>query len=1020
VRTRSALALAIAAGLALALGGCDCGIHRLGNGMPAGEITCHRCHGSEENPAPPRNVDGVTDTRDRSVGAHQSHLRDGALRKAIACAECHPVPKKLEDPPHHDGVRDIRFGALATANGARPAWNKGAASCGSVYCHGATIAGGTNKAPVWTRVDGSQAACGTCHGAPPPFPHPQRTDCWQCHPLTVLASGEIDVEGGHHIDGTLDVAKLECNLCHGSAANAGPPRSVTGGTATTDLAVGAHQSHLVDGPMRKAVACEECHLVPPTPDAPGHIDGPNATVTFGSLASSKGAAPAWDRTQATCSGVYCHGDRTGGGTLKAPRWTQVDGTQAACGTCHGAPPPPPHPPRTQCFACHPGTALPSGEIDVAGGKHIDGAVQVEVNCSSCHGDAASPAPPLDVAGDTSSSARGVGAHRPHLGGSTWHAEVKCEGCHLVPQRWDDPGHIDPSPAELAFSGVARASGAAPTWDGVSCASVYCHGSTLASGTSHQPVWTGGTAQAACGTCHGVPPPAPHPAVAADCGRCHPDADLALGFADPGKHVDGHLDLKVGCSDCHGDATSPAPPVDVGGNTATTARGVGAHRAHLSQSSWHAEVKCEDCHIVPQHWDDPGHIDASPAELTFGPKASARGASPAWNGVTCSGVYCHGATLGGGTVHAPVWTNVNGLQTQCGACHGLPPPAPHPQNSSCNLCHGAVVRADRTFVDPTLHINGIVEGAGGCGSCHALPPATGTHAVHASLAPAVYGGLDTAASVPGASSYAFGCGHCHPLDPALHLSGGLADVELANPLAPAGSLKARSPAASYTRGGATFTDVNGLSYTLGTCSNVYCHSGPTYATPGGVPEPNVDFTFTGYPISYPPYTVNVTRAYPSPTWGGTGTGCGDCHGFPIRTSTPTVTAMAGQSHSFIDAQGYESGHTFNMGYAPLSCRTCHYQTVTGANSFTRDAKDVATLGPVPIVGFAQHVNGRVDIAFDVTNSLSYPSPKDLSTASWNAATQTCSNVACHLQQTAVKNGAPYRYANSPECNVCHQY
>jgi hypothetical protein len=35
---------------------------------------------------------GRTDASLRSVGAHQAHLRDGPLRRAIACSECHVVP----------------------------------------------------------------------------------------------------------------------------------------------------------------------------------------------------------------------------------------------------------------------------------------------------------------------------------------------------------------------------------------------------------------------------------------------------------------------------------------------------------------------------------------------------------------------------------------------------------------------------------------------------------------------------------------------------------------------------------------------------------------------------------------------------------------------------------------------------------------------------------------------------------------------------------------------------------------
>ena len=46
--------------------------------------------------------------------------------------------------------------------------------------------------------------------------------------------------------------------------------------------------------------------------------------------------------------------------------------------------------------------------------------------------------------------------------------------------------------------------------------------------------------------------------------------------------------------------------------------------------------------------------------------------------------------------------------------------------------------------------------------------------------------------------------------------------------------------------------------------------------------------------------------------------------------------------------------------------------------------------------------------------------DLTAASYDAPTKSCVDVSCHLEQTAVSWGAPYRYGNWAECNSCHQY
>ena len=441
----------------------------------------------------------------------------------------------------------MNFGTLASSGGSVPAWDRNSATCSNVYCHGAMAPGGSNKVPQWTRVDGTQAACGTCHGDPPPFPHPARSDCNACHPLTVLADGSIDVAGGHHIDGVIDVGTT-CSSCHGSAANAAPPMATTGATATSDIRVGAHQSHLNDSAVRKALDCTECHVVPTSIGSPGHVVSGPAPVTFGSLATSGGSSPVWnpDPTTPTCSNVYCHGAQLTGGATQTPVWTQVDGTQAQCTSCHGAPPPFPHPARSDCNSCHPLTVKPDGTIDVAGGHHIDGVLDVSVNCSSCHGSAANAAPPMATTGATSTTDVRVGAHQSHLVDGPMRSALACSDCHVVPSSITSPGHVVEGPAPVAFGALATTGGSAPVWDHATatCSNVYCHGDQLGGGTNRTPRWTlvDGT-QASCGTCHGNPPPAPHPQNPS-CNQCHPltvNPDGTINIAG-GHHINGVLEV----------------------------------------------------------------------------------------------------------------------------------------------------------------------------------------------------------------------------------------------------------------------------------------------------------------------------------------------------------------------------------------------------------------------------------------------------------------------------------------------
>ena len=222
-----------------------------------------------------------------------------------------------------------------------------------------------------------------------------------------------------------------------------------------------------------------------------------------------------------------------------------------------------------------------------------------------------------------------------------------------------------------------------------CSGTYCHGAAA-------PSWTGGAAEAACGTCHARPPPAPHPA-SAQCSACHGDVvDARQQLGDPALHVNGRVevvDLSHGCGSCHG------PPQDLGG----------AHTAHLAGGRVGRAVACAECHTVPTDVADPGHLDDSPgAEVPLaGALARQGGVLARFEAGGCSSTYCHGATLRGGTTAgvAPRWTD-GPAATSCGGCHGVPYPNHH--GPICADCHGAVV--DRAFriIRPDLHINGRVE------------------------------------------------------------------------------------------------------------------------------------------------------------------------------------------------------------------------------------------------------------------------------------------------------------------------
>jgi predicted CxxxxCH...CXXCH cytochrome family protein len=432
-------------------------------------------------------------------------------------------------------------------------------------------------------------------------------------------------------------------------------------------------------------------------------------LVFGALASQGDRRPQYDSVARTCADSWCHRESADA------VWTEPRSSQAACGTCHGLPPALPHPQSQNCQACH-GQVIDAERKFVEPALHVDGTIQVQsAECSACHGAGNESAPPNDTHGNETRNTLGVGAHRAHLDGGAFSRPLACAECHSVPLVADERGHADGLPAQVSLTGVAESAGRSPNWrrEIASCADTWCHGPSP-SEANHSPSWVA-TEPLTCIACHAVPPPAPHPQLD-DCSRCHGAVvgsdDVTI--IDRERHVDGvvDVDLDPDCTSCHG-ADNPAPPVDVSGQSASTFAGVGAHQAHLGAGGRARPVACAECHAVPAELLDPGHIDSAlPAEVAFTGVATAFGAAPVYENGTCRETACHGGVFpnnhrSGGTTLAPRWTQVDGSQASCGACHGLPPPRPHPYTSNCSQCHENVAADNVSFVRPELHVDGVV-------------------------------------------------------------------------------------------------------------------------------------------------------------------------------------------------------------------------------------------------------------------------------------------------------------------------
>jgi predicted CxxxxCH...CXXCH cytochrome family protein len=353
------------------------GVHRRnvanethGEGTPCSE--CHRhadghgsrcgsCHGDRgralvagastlATAAPPKDASGVVAETDSTVGEHLAHVNRGTYRTPLECDECHLYADYTNVGTH--GVpgtprtAEVSFGPVATSNGVIPRYLETVsrtATCESVYCHGATLPGGTLPAPPWTTT--AQAInCQSCHASPPPLnassPHPLNTTCTTCHGTGYALSTIGGAARDTHVDGSLQVLTSGCTACHGdlaafgvslvsSVSSAAPGAGtvatsvdVAGASGTTRATVGAHLAH-AEGTTELAspVGCGDCHPVPANDGDLSHATGggggggARATIQWSAVATgAAGAADAnWTPVVSpsysggaspTCTGTY--------------------------------------------------------------------------------------------------------------------------------------------------------------------------------------------------------------------------------------------------------------------------------------------------------------------------------------------------------------------------------------------------------------------------------------------------------------------------------------------------------------------------------------------------------------------------------------------------------------------------------------------------------------------------------------------------------------------------------------------
>jgi len=231
----------------------------------------------------------------------------------------------------------------------------------------------------------------------------------------------------------------------------------------------------------------------------------------------------------------------------------------------------------------------------------------------------------------------AGAHAVHVEPSPTHsAGLACSTCHPAPGKDVIGGLHANGSVEIIFDARVQPQMSYERSTGV-CA-VSCHDR---GGARPRPTWSDNMPMR-CGDCHASPPAHHYPGK---CSGCHREAD-ATGTSLLGGplHMNGRVDVGDGsgkCGACHGQGDDPWP---------STA----AHGSHHAPTLA-APVACTTCHAVPPTILAPGHLDGV-VEVALSEHALDRGASPIWNGQTCTGVACHGALLVDPPSVVPSWTD----------------------------------------------------------------------------------------------------------------------------------------------------------------------------------------------------------------------------------------------------------------------------------------------------------------------------------------------------------------------------
>ncbi len=464
-------------------------------------------------------------------------------------------------------------------------------------------------------------------------------------------------------------------------------------------------------------------------------------------------------------------------------------------------------------------------------------------------------------------------------------------------------------------------------------------------------------------------------------------------------------FKPSCAACHGQ-----PPA------------TGSHVFHATSTG--RNYTCDTCHFNSVG-TGPFHDDGK-VSLGFNifNGASAVGAYDGGTGTTyeptnagtivsnggsqkCSNIYCHGSTLSGGTNTTPSWGD--NTTAVCGSCHGAtasnPPTAgAHPKHAGqyafpCADCHfgfvpSAIPSGMSTHVDNTVDVAFPGAGSFSSGNCSNLychsdgvgtfaavawswtlnPDCTSCHGGDALSVRAIATNAHAAhTNSPTTVGFTTGCVECHSatvvsdtviLDRTLHVNQSV-NVRFDN-----GVRNKDSDAPAYNGNPANSTVAGGSSKaagsTVGSCSNVYCHSSGNVNSAG---------------TASPPVTFRTIA------WNAAPIACDGCHGDQAGRSWPVYPTGAAGSQT-------ANSHVKHVESSSLTCDFCHMSTTVST---------VTTPATMTVIPGGTHLNRTNDISFKTNGGK---------TGSYAAATKTCSATYCH-GVSAQQWGGP-----ALSCTNCH--